>query len=311
MEGQWDASQAHPAALHPRPRERGLGARGRLRGRPTSRGGHRDPAPNCSPAGCAGPAGRATTCTAPNRQFPGPVPRRRDGRATAHLGAGLIKLDPKTQPQRRRGPGRRRASPPTTPREGRSRCCTPGPRAVSSGPAASATSASSAWPRSPRPRSSWSTATPRRPQARRAARRATTPWSRTATRWLRSGESPGAGRQRGARLRGRAGGAENDGWAMTGRAGATSSSATAARVTIPTLDIITTERNIIGNIVGTYNELAELMVLAAGSGHAAHQDLPAGRRAGGDRRSRRGAGQGPRHSRALAGPARHAAPVSH
>ena len=33
-------------------------------------------------------------------------------------------------------------------------------------------------------------------------------------------------------------------------------------VTIPTLDIISTERNIIGNIVGTYNELAELMALA-------------------------------------------------
>jgi NAD+-dependent secondary alcohol dehydrogenase Adh1 len=31
---------------------------------------------------------------------------------------------------------------------------------------------------------------------------------------------------------------------------------------IPTLDIISTERNIIGNIVGTYNDLAELMVLA-------------------------------------------------
>jgi NAD+-dependent secondary alcohol dehydrogenase Adh1 len=33
-------------------------------------------------------------------------------------------------------------------------------------------------------------------------------------------------------------------------------------VHIPTLDIISTERNIVGNIVGTYNELAELMVLA-------------------------------------------------
>ena len=33
-------------------------------------------------------------------------------------------------------------------------------------------------------------------------------------------------------------------------------------ITIPTLDIISTERNIIGNIVGTYNELAELMALA-------------------------------------------------
>ena len=31
---------------------------------------------------------------------------------------------------------------------------------------------------------------------------------------------------------------------------------------MPTLDIISTERNIIGNIVGTYNDLAELMVLA-------------------------------------------------
>jgi D-arabinose 1-dehydrogenase-like Zn-dependent alcohol dehydrogenase len=33
-------------------------------------------------------------------------------------------------------------------------------------------------------------------------------------------------------------------------------------VSVPTLDIISTERNIIGNIVGTYNDLAELMVLA-------------------------------------------------
>jgi NAD+-dependent secondary alcohol dehydrogenase Adh1 len=33
-------------------------------------------------------------------------------------------------------------------------------------------------------------------------------------------------------------------------------------LTIPTLDIISTERNIVGNIVGTYNELAELMNLA-------------------------------------------------
>ena len=33
-------------------------------------------------------------------------------------------------------------------------------------------------------------------------------------------------------------------------------------VHIPTLDIISTERNIIGNIVGTYNDLAELMALA-------------------------------------------------
>src|SRR6202012_2420702 len=35
-------------------------------------------------------------------------------------------------------------------------------------------------------------------------------------------------------------------------------------LTIPTLDIISTDRNIIGNIVGTYNDLAELMALAQG-----------------------------------------------
>jgi NAD+-dependent secondary alcohol dehydrogenase Adh1 len=33
-------------------------------------------------------------------------------------------------------------------------------------------------------------------------------------------------------------------------------------LTVPTLDVISTERNIVGNIVGTYNDLAELMVLA-------------------------------------------------
>jgi len=57
-------------------------------------------------------------------------------------------------------------------------------------------------------------------------------------------------------------GAENDGWAMTGRAGSYFVIGYGGTLTIPTLDIISTERNIIGNIVGTYNELAELMVLA-------------------------------------------------
>jgi NAD+-dependent secondary alcohol dehydrogenase Adh1 len=57
-------------------------------------------------------------------------------------------------------------------------------------------------------------------------------------------------------------GAENDGWAMTGRAGSYFVIGYGGTLTIPTLDIITTERNIIGNIVGTYNDLAELMVLA-------------------------------------------------
>ncbi len=57
-------------------------------------------------------------------------------------------------------------------------------------------------------------------------------------------------------------GAEHDGWAMTGRAGSYYVIGYGGTVEIPTLDIISTERNIIGNIVGTYNELAELMVLA-------------------------------------------------
>jgi len=57
-------------------------------------------------------------------------------------------------------------------------------------------------------------------------------------------------------------GAEADGWAMTGEAGSYYVIGYGGELRIPTLDIISTERNIIGNIVGTYNDLAELMVLA-------------------------------------------------
>ena len=57
-------------------------------------------------------------------------------------------------------------------------------------------------------------------------------------------------------------GAEQDGFAMTARAGSYFVIGYGGTVTIPTLDIISTERNIVGNIVGTYTELAELMVLA-------------------------------------------------
>jgi len=57
-------------------------------------------------------------------------------------------------------------------------------------------------------------------------------------------------------------GAENDGFAMTRPNGSYFVIGYGGTLTIPTLDIISTERNIIGNIVGTYNELAELMVLA-------------------------------------------------
>ncbi|MBA2699124.1 MAG: NAD(P)-dependent alcohol dehydrogenase [Nocardioidaceae bacterium] len=57
-------------------------------------------------------------------------------------------------------------------------------------------------------------------------------------------------------------GAENDGFAMTRPGGSYYVIGYGGTLTIPTLDVISTERNIIGNIVGTYNELAELMVLA-------------------------------------------------
>jgi NAD+-dependent secondary alcohol dehydrogenase Adh1 len=57
-------------------------------------------------------------------------------------------------------------------------------------------------------------------------------------------------------------GAEQDGFAMTRPAGSYFVIGYGGTVHIPTLDIISTERNIVGNIVGTYNDLAELMVLA-------------------------------------------------
>jgi NAD+-dependent secondary alcohol dehydrogenase Adh1 len=57
-------------------------------------------------------------------------------------------------------------------------------------------------------------------------------------------------------------GAEADGWTMTRPGGSYYVIGYGGTVHIPTLDIISTERNIIGNIVGTYNDLAELMALA-------------------------------------------------
>jgi NAD+-dependent secondary alcohol dehydrogenase Adh1 len=57
-------------------------------------------------------------------------------------------------------------------------------------------------------------------------------------------------------------GAENEGFAMTRPAGSYFVIGYGGTLVVPTLDVISTERNIVGNIVGTYNELAELMVLA-------------------------------------------------
>jgi NAD+-dependent secondary alcohol dehydrogenase Adh1 len=57
-------------------------------------------------------------------------------------------------------------------------------------------------------------------------------------------------------------GAEADGWNMTARAGSYFVIGYGGTLRIPTLAVISTERNVIGNIVGTYNDLAELMALA-------------------------------------------------
>jgi NAD+-dependent secondary alcohol dehydrogenase Adh1 len=57
-------------------------------------------------------------------------------------------------------------------------------------------------------------------------------------------------------------GAENEGFAMTAPGGSYFVIGYGGTLVVPTLDIISTERNVIGNIVGTYTELVELMALA-------------------------------------------------
>jgi NAD+-dependent secondary alcohol dehydrogenase Adh1 len=57
-------------------------------------------------------------------------------------------------------------------------------------------------------------------------------------------------------------GAELDAWAMTAPAGSMYVIGYGGQFTAPTLDFVAGEKNVIGNIVGTYNDLAELMVLA-------------------------------------------------
>ena len=58
-------------------------------------------------------------------------------------------------------------------------------------------------------------------------------------------------------------GAERDSWAMTRRAGSDYVIGYGGTVDVPTIDVISTERNIVGNLVGTYNDLVELMALSA------------------------------------------------
>ena len=57
-------------------------------------------------------------------------------------------------------------------------------------------------------------------------------------------------------------GAQQDSWAMTRRAGSHFVIGYGGTVAVPALDVIATERNVIGNLVGTYTELTELMTLA-------------------------------------------------
>lgn len=57
-------------------------------------------------------------------------------------------------------------------------------------------------------------------------------------------------------------GAQQDAFAMTRRDGSHFVIGYGGTIEIPAIDLIATERNVIGNLVGTYNDLAELMVLA-------------------------------------------------
>jgi len=61
-------------------------------------------------------------------------------------------------------------------------------------------------------------------------------------------------------------GAELDSWRMTKRAGSHYIIGYGGAINVPTIDVISTERNMIGNLVGSYNELAELMALDASAG---------------------------------------------
>jgi NAD+-dependent secondary alcohol dehydrogenase Adh1 len=58
-------------------------------------------------------------------------------------------------------------------------------------------------------------------------------------------------------------GTETEGVSMLRRAGSYFVIGYGGHVAIPTIDIISTEINVIGNLVGSYNDLAELMTLAA------------------------------------------------
>ena len=260
IEGQWDAAMHTAAALHPGPRERGLGARGRLGG--DQRGGrrHRDPASDADLRAVPGLPGRATTCTASTASSPG---LSRDGGMAEYLltsARACVKLDPETQPKDVAALADagitayhavRKAIP----------LLYPGTTCVVIGAGGlghigiqclAALTATTI------------IVVDRNPDALKLAEQLGAHHTVVA-----DGSQVDAVQD----LTGGAGanvvldfvaeqGAENDGWAMTGRAGSYFVIGYGGTLHIPTLDIISTERNIIGNIVGTYNDLAELMVLA-------------------------------------------------
>jgi NAD+-dependent secondary alcohol dehydrogenase Adh1 len=66
------------------------------------------------------------------------------------------------------------------------------------------------------------------------------------------------------------GGAIEDGLALLRRAGSYYSIGYGGTLTVPTIDIIATEVSFVGNLVGTYNDLVELMTLAAQGKVALH-----------------------------------------
>jgi NAD+-dependent secondary alcohol dehydrogenase Adh1 len=59
------------------------------------------------------------------------------------------------------------------------------------------------------------------------------------------------------------GGAQREAWTITRRAGSHFVIGYGGMIEVPAIDVISTERNIIGNLVGSYNDLAELMALTA------------------------------------------------
>ncbi|HEY5186204.1 MAG TPA: NAD(P)-dependent alcohol dehydrogenase [Actinomycetes bacterium] len=58
-------------------------------------------------------------------------------------------------------------------------------------------------------------------------------------------------------------GAERDSWTMTRRAGSHYVIGYGGTIEVPAIDVISTERNVVGNLVGSYNDLVELMALNA------------------------------------------------